>query len=75
MDCSLPGSSTHGIFQTRVLEWVTTAFSQVVLVVNKTPANAGEVRDVGLAPGLHRSPGKGHGNLFHYPCLEDSVDR
>ena len=22
MDCSLPGSSTHGIFQTRVLEWL-----------------------------------------------------
>ena len=21
MDCSLPGSSTHGIFQARVLEW------------------------------------------------------
>ena len=23
MDCSLPGSSVHGIFQARVLEWVT----------------------------------------------------
>ena len=27
MDCSLPGSSVHGIFQTRVLEWGATAFS------------------------------------------------
>ena len=27
MDCSLPGSSIHGIFQARVLEWVTIAFS------------------------------------------------
>ena len=27
MDCSLPGSSVHGIFQARVLEWVATAFS------------------------------------------------
>ena len=27
MDCSLPGSSIHGIFQTRVLEWGATAFS------------------------------------------------
>ena len=26
MDCSLPGSSVHGIFQTRVLEWVAIAF-------------------------------------------------
>ena len=27
MDCSRPGSSIHGIFQARVLEWVTIAFS------------------------------------------------
>ena len=27
MDCSLPGSSIHGIFQTRVLEWGAIAFS------------------------------------------------
>ena len=27
MDCSLPGSSTHGIFQARVLEWGAIAFS------------------------------------------------
>ena len=26
-DCSLPGSSVHGIFQARVLEWVAIAFS------------------------------------------------
>ena len=28
MDCSLPGSSVHGIFQARVLEWVAIAFSK-----------------------------------------------
>ena len=27
MDCSLPGSSAHGIFQATVLEWVAIAFS------------------------------------------------
>ena len=27
MDCSLPGSSIHGIFQARVLEWGATALS------------------------------------------------
>ena len=27
MDCSLPGSSVHGIFQGRVLEWVVISFS------------------------------------------------
>ena len=29
MDCSLPGSSTHGIFQARVLEWGAIAFSKL----------------------------------------------
>ena len=29
MDCSLPGSSIHGIFQARVLEWGAIAFSKV----------------------------------------------
>ena len=28
MDCSPPGSSVHGIFQARVLEWVAIAFSR-----------------------------------------------
>ena len=28
MDCSLPGSSTHGIFQARVLEWGAIVFSE-----------------------------------------------
>ena len=27
MDCSLPGSSVHRIFQARILEWVSTSFS------------------------------------------------
>ena len=28
MDCSLPGSSVHEIFQARVLEWCAIAFSE-----------------------------------------------
>ena len=28
MDCSLPGSSIHRIFQARVLEWVAISFSR-----------------------------------------------
>ena len=31
MDCSLPGSSVHGIFQARVLEWGAIAFPVLVL--------------------------------------------
>ena len=30
MDCSLPGSSIHGIFQARVLEWGAIAFSDLL---------------------------------------------
>ena len=30
MDCSLPGSSVHGIFQARVLEWGAIAFYDVI---------------------------------------------
>ena len=33
MDCSLPGSSIHGIFQARVLEWVAITFSDVFRLV------------------------------------------
>ena len=31
MDCSLPGSSIHGIFQERVLEWGAIAVSTLVI--------------------------------------------
>ena len=41
--------------------------SQVVLVVKSSPANAGDVRDRGLTPGLRRSPGEGNGNPLPYP--------
>ena len=36
MDCSLPGSSVHGMFQARVLEWAAIAFSEFthLLVAN-----------------------------------------
>ena len=32
MDCSLPGSSVHGIFQARVLKWATIAFSDNMIL-------------------------------------------
>jgi len=32
MDCSLPGSSIHGIFQARVLEWGAIAFSKFLTI-------------------------------------------
>ena len=35
--------------------------SQVALVLKNPSANAGDIRDVGLIPGLERSPKGGHG--------------
>ena len=32
MDCSLPGSSVHGIFQARVLEWGAVVLSEVPFI-------------------------------------------
>ena len=66
MGCSLPGSSIHGIFQARVLEWGAIAFSEFLLHCN--------VRDPGLIPGSERSPGEGNGTLLQYSCLENPMD-
>ena len=44
-------------------------------MVKNPPADAGDIRDMGLIPGLGRSPGGGQGNLLHYSCLENSMDR
>ena len=46
--------------------------SQVVLVVKNPPASAG---DMGLIPGLGRSPKGGNGNPLQYSCLENPMDR
>ena len=80
MDCSPPGSSIHGIFQARVLEWGAIAYHllkracQVVLVIKNPPANAGDLRNSGSIPGLGRSPGEGNGNPLQYSCLENPMD-
>ena len=49
--------------------------SQVELVVKKLPASAGDRRDMGLSPGLRRSPGEGHSNPVPYSCLENPIGR
>ena len=44
-------------------------------VIKNLPANAGDVGDPGLIPGLGRSPGEGNVNLLQYSCLENPMDR
>ena len=49
--------------------------SQVGLVVRNPSANAGDVTDSGLVPGLGRPSGGGHGNPLQYSCLENVMER
>ena len=44
-------------------------------VVKNPPANARDIRNVGLIPGSGRSPGGGHSNPLQYSCLENTIDR
>ena len=61
MDCGLPGSSTHGIFQAGVLEWVVIAFSASIV--------RREYLDGAI--GMHR---EGDGTPLQYSCLENPMD-
>ena len=51
--------------------------SRVVLVVMNLPARVGDIRPLGLIPGLGRFPGGVHGNplLLRFSCLENPLDR
>ena len=77
MDCSLPGSSVHGIFQARVLEWGAIAFS--VCTAHPLKKKPAQESLLALANGLNKGtawqklwsdpypdPQKSRGNLaFH----------
>ena len=74
MDCSLPVSSVHGIFQARVLEWGAIAFSELVKFIEtegfpdssagkESACNSG---DPGSIPRWGRSPGEGIGYALQY---------
>ena len=83
MDCSLPGSSIHGIFQARVLEWVAIAFSDIYATIYKLGLPGGSAGkeyacsagDPGSVPGLGRVSREGNGYPLWYSCLEKSIDR
>ena len=83
MDCSLPGSSVHGIFQARVLEWVAIAFSDIYATIYKLGLPGGSAAkeyacsagDPGSVPGSGRVPGEGNGYPLQYSYLENSMNR
>jgi len=43
-------------------------------VIKTLHANAGDVRDTGLIPGLGRYHGEGNGNSIQYSCLGNPMD-
>ena len=89
MDCSLPGSSVHGVLQARVLECVAIinecklsgeqfALSTKMMgfpgtSVVKNPP--AHAGDTGSIPGLGRSPGERNDNPLQYSCLGNPMDR
>ena len=44
-------------------------------MIKNPPDNAGDIRDMGLIPGLARCPGEGNDNPLQYSCLENPMDR
>ena len=66
MDCSPPGSSLHGIFQARRLEWGAIAFSGLPMQVEVNTW----VRSLGWEDPLE----EGIGNPLQYSCLENPMD-
>ena len=67
MDCVV-----HGVSKSRTQ--LSDFHFQMTLVVKNLPANAGDIRDVGLISGLGRSPGEGNDNPLQYSCLENPRD-
>ena len=78
---SLPGSSVHGILQTRILEWVGIPFSRgfsqhrdwtwVSCIAGDGKESTWNAEGLGSIPGLGRSPEGEHGNPLQYSCLEN----
>ena len=44
-------------------------------VGKESTCNAEDTGDLGSIPGSGRPPGEGNGNLLHYSCLENPMDR
>ena len=66
MDCIVPG-----VIKSHTTEQLSLSCMRWVSLVAQSVCNAG---DLGLIPGLGRSPGEGNGNLLQYSCLENSMD-
>ena len=84
MDCSPPGSSVHGIFQARTLEWVAISFSSVYVcmyiciqtsLVAQSVKNLPAVWDTCFRSLGWEDPLENTGYPLQYSGLENSMDR
>ena len=58
-----------------ILHYPLFSTSQLMLIVKNPSANSGDIRDMGLIPGLGRAAGGRHGNPLQYSCLANPMDR
>ena len=68
MDCVV-----HGVSKSRTQ--LSDFHFQMTLAVKNLPANAGDMRDVGLISGLGRSSGEGNGYPLQCFCLGNPMER
>ena len=66
MDCRLPGSSVHGIFQARVLEWGAIAFSGQVVIFKKEK----KVKRKTIIPFSEERPTEGNNFINQFSTLK-----
>ena len=72
MDCSLPSSSVHGIFQARVLEWVAIAFStmrMLELTKKRYPTFEGKEEAT-----VRQQEGHNHNKIKSHPHLVGELE-
>ena len=85
MDCSLPGSSAHWIFQARVLQWGTIAFSVpglrwIILGIRGKWSLLARTKNLlprfllHICGSLAISHGESNGTPLQYSCLENPID-
>ena len=48
-------------------------YKHIISIINK--ASVCNAEDLGLIPGLEKSPGEGNGGPLQYSCLENPMDR
>ena len=57
-----------------ILGSIQKTFSGTSLVAQMAETSAYNAGNLGLIPGLGRSPGEGNGSLLQYSCLENPMD-